>query len=46
MPMPLMSSNNDTLFARAQPEQRLFRAALSAFNNGHEDARTVALLDA
>ncbi len=35
-----------TLFARAQPEQRLFRAALSAFNNGHEDARTVALLGA
>ena len=35
-----------TLFARVQLEQRLFRAALSAFNNGHEDGRTVALLGA
>lgn len=33
-----------TLFARALPEHRLFRAALSAFNGGHEDGRTVALL--
>lgn len=33
-----------TLFARAQPEQRLFRAALSAFNGGHEDQKTVELL--
>jgi uncharacterized protein (DUF1810 family) len=33
-----------TLFARAVPEQRLFRAALSAFHDGHEDARTVDLL--
>ncbi len=33
-----------TLFARAVPEQRLFRAALSAFHDGHEDARTVELL--
>ena len=35
-----------TLFARAPPEQRLFRAAPSAFHDGHEDERTVALLDA
>ena len=35
-----------TLFARAVPGQRLFRAALSAFNEGHEDPRTVALLAA
>ncbi|WP_375598627.1 DUF1810 family protein [Devosia sp. Naph2] len=35
-----------TLFARARPEQHLFRAALSAFHDGHEDVRTVALLDA
>jgi len=35
-----------TLFARAQPEQRLFRAALSAFHDGHEDERTAALLEA
>jgi uncharacterized protein (DUF1810 family) len=33
-----------TLFARALPEQRLFRAALSAFHDGHEDGRTVELL--
>jgi uncharacterized protein (DUF1810 family) len=33
-----------TLFARAMPEQRLFRAALSAFHDGHEDTRTVDLL--
>lgn len=33
-----------TLFARALPEHRLFRAALSAFHGGHEDERTVALL--
>ena len=33
-----------TLFARALPEERLFRAALSAFHGGHEDARTVELL--
>ncbi|MHA6299891.1 DUF1810 domain-containing protein [Devosia sp. CAU 1758] len=33
-----------TLFARAVPEQRLFRAALTAFHDGHEDARTVELL--
>ena len=35
-----------TLFARAVPEQRLFRAALSAFHDGHEDERTVDLLKA
>lgn len=35
-----------TLFARAMPEQRLFRAALSAFHDGHEDKRTVSLLEA
>lgn len=35
-----------TLFARAVPEQRLFRAALSAFHAGHEDARTVEMLQA
>lgn len=33
-----------TLFARALPEEKLFRAALSAFHKGHEDSRTVALL--
>jgi uncharacterized protein (DUF1810 family) len=33
-----------TLFARAVPEQRLFRAALTAFHDGHEDERTVDLL--
>ena len=35
-----------TLFARAVPEQRLFRAALSAFHDGHEHERTVDLLKA
>jgi uncharacterized protein (DUF1810 family) len=35
-----------TLFARAMPEQRLFRAALSAFNDGHEDQKTLDLLAA
>jgi len=35
-----------TLFARAEPEQRLFRAALSAFHGGHEDERTAELLSA
>ena len=35
-----------TLFARALPEQRLFRAALSAFHDGHEDERTAELLRA
>ena len=35
-----------TLFARALPEHRPFRAALSAFHGGHEDERTVALLGA
>lgn len=35
-----------TLFARAMPEQRLFRAALTAFHDGHEDQRTVELLEA
>lgn len=33
-----------TLFARAVPDERLFRAALDAFNNGEEDQRTLALL--
>ena len=35
-----------TLFARAMPDKRLFRAALSAFHDGHEDERTAALLKA
>lgn len=34
-----------TLFARAAPEQRLFRTALDAFNGGEEDKRTVTLLE-
>ncbi|SMQ85566.1 Uncharacterized protein, DUF1810 family [Devosia lucknowensis] len=34
-----------TLFARTLPDRRAFRAALSAFNGGHEDERTVALLE-
>ncbi|MCP8883345.1 DUF1810 domain-containing protein [Devosia sp. XJ19-1] len=33
-----------TLFSRALPEDKLFRAALSAFHDGHEDTRTVGLL--
>jgi uncharacterized protein (DUF1810 family) len=35
-----------TLFDRALPEHRLFRAALSAFHGGHEDQRTAELLRA
>jgi uncharacterized protein (DUF1810 family) len=33
-----------TLFARAVPEEPLFTAALTAFNGGVEDQRTVQLL--
>lgn len=35
-----------TLFASAMPDQRLFRAALTAFHDGHEDRKTLDLLAA